>query len=755
MSTRSVTYSVSPTNVDLTGITKMDSGIKGVGKTALGVSKDVVKGLGDISKKAVLVGIALSGVALKVFGDFEQSMAEVRATMGNLTDEQFKVLTEEAKRLGATTSFSAKQAADALNFLALAGFNVEKSVAALPHILSLAAAGSMDLALASDLVTDSMSALGLESKDLEGFVNQLVKTSQRSNTNVQQLGEGILSVGGLAKDVGLEVSELNTFLGILANNGIKGAEGGVKLRNALLSLSVPTDNAAKIIKDLGVNVVNATTGEFENMGKVFMEFSQALDGMGGAEKTKILSEIFNKQDLKAINALLKDVTTNFDILNKEIIDSVGAAASAANIKLDTLQGSFKLLQSAGSSLAITFGEAISPAIRDLAGFTTEMLPKVEELLKVISIGLRMSAYIGDQVLLAFGIKKFSFGEAISNGLDGAISGLTNFVTFVSDNKERIVSDIVAFKDSFVSFGLGVKEYFQPALDALSPLFGIISKEMGPLGELFSDIFESMATDVLPVFIDIINQITQEVLPAMITSFVKIASVALPVIVKGFQFVWGELEPIIQSIMQLVGGLFPWFKNTFLFINDIITKFSVNLYSIFSGIIDFIGGAFSADWGLVWQGIVQIFNGIMGSLSTVLLAPLNAVIALLNSTIDNVNRINIKIPDFVPGIGGKNFNANIPKIPFLADGGIVDKPTLAMIGEGRENEVVAPLSKFNQMINDRASNKSGGSKFEFNFHISVEGATGSNSEQIAQSLKQPIRREVEKVFRSLIGEMGLS
>ncbi|MGL5382481.1 MAG: phage tail tape measure protein [Culicoidibacterales bacterium] len=192
------------------------------------------KGLGVATGAAAAVGTALIGIgtaSTMVGMNFEASMSQVAATMGITADEinngseSFEMLEQAAKDAGATTKFSAGQSAEALNYLALAGYDAETAVKTLPKVLNLAAAGGLDLAYTSDLVTDGMSALGLETKDLDMFVDQLAKTSQKSNTSVGQLGEAVLTVGGTAKNMAGGVTEMNTVLGILADNGIKGAEG--------------------------------------------------------------------------------------------------------------------------------------------------------------------------------------------------------------------------------------------------------------------------------------------------------------------------------------------------------------------------------------------------------------------------------------------------------------------------------------------------------------------------------------------------
>ena len=192
---------------------------------------------------------ALGGYSISVGKDFESSMAQVIATMGITKDtiqdgvNSYDLLKESAAAAGESTVFSASEAADALNYLALAGYDAAKAADALPAVLNLAAAGGMDLAYASDLATDAMAALGIEatSENLTRFGDEMAKTASKANTNVSQLGEAILTVGGTAQSLAGGTVELNAALGVLANRGIKGAEGGTHLRNMILSLSAPTD----------------------------------------------------------------------------------------------------------------------------------------------------------------------------------------------------------------------------------------------------------------------------------------------------------------------------------------------------------------------------------------------------------------------------------------------------------------------------------------------------------------------------------
>ena len=220
-----------------------------------------------------------------------------------------------------------------------------RSVNALPTVLNVAAAGGMELAAASDMVTDAMSALGLETSQMSDFSDKLAVTAQKSNTSVAQLGEAILTVGGTAKSLAGGVVEMNTVLGILADNGIKGAEGGTALRNVILSLSAPTSTAAAALDRLKVSAFDAN-GNMRPLEDTFADINTALSQLTEQDKNSVLSDIFNKVDLKSVNALLGTSASRFDELAGYIDNCSGAAADMAKTMDDNLKGDLTIMQSA-------------------------------------------------------------------------------------------------------------------------------------------------------------------------------------------------------------------------------------------------------------------------------------------------------------------------------------------------------------------------------------------------------------------------
>lgn len=351
------------TGVDNSGFEKGVGDLKSIANTALGQLT------ADIVQKASSAAAQVPQQMISVGSGFEASMSQVAATMGiTSAAAEFDILSNAAKEMGETTKFSASQAGEALNYLALAGYDAEKAVDALPTVLNVAAAGGMELASASDMITDAMSALGLETSQMSTFADQLAVTAQKSNTSVSQLGEAILTVGGTAKTLSGGVVEMNTALGILADNGIKGSEGGTALRNVILSLSAPTDKAAAALDSLGVTAFDAS-GAMRPLQDTFADLDTALSTMSDQEKTAVLNEIFNKVDLKSVNALLGTSSERFDELSGYISNCSGAAAQMAATMDDNLKGDLTIMQSALEGLGIAvyekFQEPMRTAVQDV------------------------------------------------------------------------------------------------------------------------------------------------------------------------------------------------------------------------------------------------------------------------------------------------------------------------------------------------------------------------------------------------------
>lgn len=421
---------------------------------------DSTKKVGDnINSIGNKVSVASAGVgtlgvaAVKTTASFESSMRKVAATMGITAkeiengSESYKILEEAAQKCGETTKYSASEAADALNYLALAGYDAKKSAEVLPKVLNLAAAGDLDLAVASDMVTDAMAALNLETKDLDRYINEMAKTAQKSNTNVAQLGEGTLTVAGTAKLANMSLETMNAELGILANNGIKGAEGGTHLRNIILSLTSPTDAAAIALKKLGINVSD-NKGNIRDLNDIMSDFNTKLNGLSDEKKTNIISTIFNKTDISAVNALIKGSGEEFTNLKNEISNCGNAAQDMADVMNSSLEGQTTLLKSQIESIAISTGKKLMPtakkAVEEISKLATSFSKLSDEQVESI---VKTGAFV-----VALGPALKIGGKAISTIGSGvrSIGTLTKAIGVMKTGVNSGIGKVDSLAKTFVS-----------------------------------------------------------------------------------------------------------------------------------------------------------------------------------------------------------------------------------------------------------------------------------------------------------------
>ena len=358
----------------------------------------IVDGLGNVFDKAGKMAIAaftgISAAAVKatqsvvnVGSSFQAAMSQVAATMGMSSQEiennadAYVRLSDAAKQMGETTKYTATEAAQALNYLALAGYEVDESISLLPKILDTASAGGMDLAKASDMVTDAMSALGLSIEEADMFVDSLAKTSQKSNTSVSQLGDAILQIGGTAKSLAGGVTELDTALGILANNGIKAAEGGTALRQIILNLTAPTEKAQKYMDSLGFSAYDAA-GNMKPLNETFAELDEIMSQFATQqERDKVLTTIFDARQLKSARALLANYGDEWDNLYNEIEMADGAASRMAKTMETNLQGSLTIAKSALEAVQITVFDTFKNSFTEATNEGIKSINKLNETLK--------------------------------------------------------------------------------------------------------------------------------------------------------------------------------------------------------------------------------------------------------------------------------------------------------------------------------------------------------------------------------------
>lgn len=555
---------------------------------------------GAVAVTTAATGMAAFGKAAVEAGmGFDASMSQVAATMGTTVD-QITELRELALEMGSTTAFSASEAADALNYMALAGYDADTSMTMLPNVLNLAAAGSMDLASASDMITDSQSALGLSLSETSVLVDQMAQTASKSNTSVSQLGEAILTVGGTASYMAGGTEELAAVLGVLADNGIKGSEGGTHLRNMLLSLSAPTDKAQATLQQLGVEIFDAT-GAMRSFSEIFPELNAAMAGMTDQEKLDAFATIFNSRDIASATALLNTSTERWTELGDAILDSAGAAEQMANTQLDNLAGDITIFKSALESTQIAISDGLTPTLREFVQFGTEGLSGLKEAIRGGGGLSEAAASIGN--FLAEGISKAvaalpSILDAGGQLLAGLLHGFQANIPMIAEGAVQAVSSLVGFLIQNLPLILDTGMQMIPAL--ISGLAAALPELIGYLPELVLSIGQALM-DNLPVIVDAGINLLGAVLQGIVATMPELMAY-IPVIINDlFNALIRGIATLKTSGVRLAGSVLDGIKS-------LIGNFSTIGQNIVQGIWSGISGSLTWIKNMItgWVGNVLDF-----------------------------------------------------------------------------------------------------------------------------------------------------
>ena len=595
----------------------------------------------NVGKKVTVVSTAVTamgGAAVKTAADFESSMSQVQATMGITKDSMstldgqsvntMDALSKLAKEMGSKTAFSASECAEALNYLALAGYDTQEMADTLPTVLNLAAAGGLDLASASDMVTDAMSALGMETSEADKMVDQMAKTASSTNTSVGQLGEGILTIGATAKTVKGGTAELNTALGILANNGIKGAEGGTHLRNVILSLQNPTDKAAATMDSLGVSVFDSE-GNMRSLNDILGDLNTSMEGMTEEEKANIISKIFNKTDLSSVNALLANTGDTWDELQTSIENSGGAAQQMADTQLDNLSGQLTILKSAVEGFAISIGESLMPMVKNIVAKLQSFVDWLNSLDEgtrqvIVKIGLFVAALGPFLVILGTVISKVgvtmqafsSLGLKISGavanagGLSGvfaklgtAIAGINPVVLLVIAAIALLVGAFVhlwqtneEFRENVIAIWERIKAVFENFANGIVERLNALGFNFTSFTEVVKTVWENFCNLLAPVFEGVFTQIAN-ILEGVLGVITGILDVFIGLFTGNWSQVW-------QGVKEIFGSVWDFIKNTF-----------TNYMNVIQGVADVVLGWFGTSWNEVWTGIKNFFVNLWTGIAT--------------------------------------------------------------------------------------------------------------------------------------------
>lgn len=341
-----------------------------------------ISAIASAAKNPVVQGASLIGASFGVaesvnsFQDFESMMSQVKAISG-ATGQEFDDLTAKAQEMGATTKFTATESAEAFNYMAMAGWKPQQMIDGISGIMSLAAASGEDLGTTSDIVTDALTAFGLQAGDAGHFADVLAQASANANTNVSMLGESFKYVAPVAGAMNYSVEDTSLALGLMANASIKGSMAGTALKTSLANMAAPTDSMAAAMDKYGISLTDSE-GNMKSLRGVIDNLRGSLGGLSETEQTAAASTIFGKEAMSGMLAIINASEEDYNKLSTAIGNSKDAAEGMADTMLDNLKGSFTLMQSAIEGTENAFGKRLSPYLRGIAGGITDMMPEITD-----------------------------------------------------------------------------------------------------------------------------------------------------------------------------------------------------------------------------------------------------------------------------------------------------------------------------------------------------------------------------------------
>lgn len=489
--------------------------------------KGLSKAQSSFSKAALLITDAGIGAAKSVINigmSFESAMSEVQAISGASTDE-LKRLTDTAKEYGATTSFTATDSANALKYMALAGWDANQSIDALPGVLNMAAASGMDLAQASDAVTDYLSAFGMEAQQATYMADAMAKAQATSNTSARQLADAWGNSAAAMHSAGQDMETTTAALMVLANQGLKGSEAGTAMTAVMRDLTQKMEDGAIAIGHVSVPVQDAQ-GNFRDLNDIMRDVAAATEGMGSAEKSAALMTTFTARSIKAVNMLLNDGVDSLDAYEKSIRKSTGTASEQAEIMLNNLAGSKKIFESALEGLQLELYESsknmLTEAVRGATGVITAFTNAAKDGFSAESLSTALEAtfdYINQMA------------DTIADGAVNLLDGFTRALPTISEGLTEGLRSIIA----------NLRENLPGILDSLAhALPGIIDGLFnGVLPELLQGAVELLGSLVAGIISNL-----PEIVPALVKGFGNI----VPAILHG-------IENAIIDIGDSLIGLF--------------------------------------------------------------------------------------------------------------------------------------------------------------------------------------------------------
>ena len=672
---------------EVEGLKKADAGLGWEG-TRDGAKAAKAAGDGYTTLKNVMANLASQGIAMaagalkdmaasvvEIGSTFESSMSKVAALSG-ATGDDLAALEGKARELGASTTFSASQAADALGYMALAGWDTEQMLDGVGSVLTLAQAGEMDLAAASDLVTDYLSAFNMTASDTTRMVDVLAYAQANANTTVDGLGQAFKNCAANCNAAGMDVETTTAAIAMMANQGLKGSEAGTALNAVMRDMTAKMKDGAISIGEQSVAVTDAQ-GNYRDFADILADVEAATNGMGEAEKAAALQSTFTADSIKGLNLLLNSGAGELSSFRDELYSSAGAGDEMARVMTDNLAGDVAAMGSAFEELALTVYDSVQEPLRsavqlvtgsvvpaltaivDNAGYVAIALAGVGAAVVAINAGKITSTLAAVPKLLA----GFTGGPVLA--VVGALTALAAGAKWAYDNVEPFREAVNLLAETAQSL-LGptieavadtMSAIFAPAADGAA---AAISDGVVGAIELLASVITSV---VVPALVEFVGSVLEVVVPAVAELARWFGENIMPVLSALAGFVLGTLVPalvgfvgsVLEVVVPAVAELARWFGENIMPVLSALAGFVLG--TLVPALVGFVGSvlevvvpavaalveSISSNMGViqaVWEGAWGVISGVIdlvwGNISAVVgtvLGVIQGVISAVTAAID--------------------------------------------------------------------------------------------------------------------------
>lgn len=549
------------TGLDTKGIETGLKKVSSIAKTGIATAVTAISGM-----STALAGVA--GYSIKVGSSFEASMSKVQAVSG-ASNEQLQRLSDKAKEMGATTKFSATEAADAMNYMAMAGWKTEDMLNGIDGIMNLAAASGGDLATTSDIVTDALTAFGLTAQDSTHFADVLAAASSNANTNVSMMGETFKYVAPVAGSLGYSAEDCAVAIGLMANSGIKASQSGTALRSMFSRLAKPSKEVKEAMEKLNISLTDSH-GNMKSLDTLMGDLRNSFSGLSESEKVEMASSLAGQEAMSGLLAIVNASDADFNKLKDAIYGADGASAKMAETMQDNLQGKITITKSTIEGLGIKIYEEIEDPMKEAAEGTTDSVEQISSALE--NGGIDAAVEKTGNIIGGLSVK---IAQESPKMVDASVLLWKSFVQGIKKNKNQLKYASREIIDSLCDglIKLLPKEMQQPAKKALDSLkktfssglgslFGVTKKELEIIGKLFTKLADHMDT-VAPVVISLVAafktfQMVQGPVGTVVSVLMKLQSVSSEtgLAVSALNAIMSANPAVLiaGAIAALVGGL---------------------------------------------------------------------------------------------------------------------------------------------------------------------------------------------------------